>query len=64
MEHIEALYSFLLSDLFQSYLLAVTSVVTAAAAVTAITPTKTDNKIVDVILKVLNLLACKRRDDR
>lgn len=36
---------------------AITGIVTAATAVTALTPTKTDNKIVDAILRVLNLIA-------
>ena len=36
---------------------AATSIVTAATAITAVTPTQTDDKIVSVILKVLNFLA-------
>ena len=36
---------------------AVTGVITAATAITALTPTKTDDKIVNAILKVLNVLA-------
>ena len=31
--------------------------VTAATAITAMTPTKTDDKIINVILKVLNICA-------
>ena len=36
---------------------ALTVLVTGATAVTALTPSKADNKIVDVLLKVLNMLA-------
>lgn len=39
------------------WLVAITSVVTAATAVTALTPTKTDDAIVNAILRVLNILA-------
>lgn len=42
---------------FPAWLAAITSVVTAATLVTALTPTKTDDKIVNGILKVLNFLA-------
>lgn len=42
---------------FPAWLVAITSVVTAATAVTALTPTKTDDKIVNGILKFLNILA-------
>ena len=36
---------------------AVCGVVTAATAITALTPTKSDDKIVAVVLKVMNFLA-------
>lgn len=36
---------------------AVTGVITAATAITAITPTKTDDKVIGAILKVLNFIA-------
>ena len=36
---------------------AITGVVTAATAITALTPTKTDNKVIDIVLKALNFLA-------
>ena len=36
---------------------ALTAIVTAATALTALTPTKTDNKIIDSALGVLNFLA-------
>lgn len=39
------------------WLIAVTAVVSASTAITALTPTKTDDKIVGTILKVLNFLA-------
>lgn len=40
-----------------AWLVAVTGVVTAATAITALTPTKSDDKIVNSILKVLNFIA-------
>ena len=39
------------------WILALTAVVTAATAVTALTPTKTDDKVLNKILRVLNFLA-------
>ena len=39
------------------WIFAITSVVTACTAVTALTPTKTDDKVLNVILKVLNIIA-------
>jgi hypothetical protein len=39
------------------WLTAITGVVTAATAITALTPSKSDDKVLDTILKVLNLLA-------
>lgn len=39
------------------WLAAITSVVTAATAITALTPTKTDDAIVNTILRVLNIIA-------
>jgi len=52
-----------------TYLGPVTGVVTAATAITALTPTKVDNKILGGILKVLNLVAGnvlknKNKDDK
>ena len=49
-----------LSEIFSSvlvYLGPLAGVVAAATAITALTPTKTDDKILNGILKVLNLLA-------
>lgn len=42
---------------FPTWLVALTAVVTACTAITAITPTKTDDKIISKVLAVLNLLA-------
>ena len=39
------------------WLVAITGVISAASAVTALTPTKTDDKIINAILKVLNVLS-------
>ena len=51
------------------YIAPVTAVITAATAITAITPTKIDNKIIDIVLRILNILAGnflmnKNKDDR
>lgn len=40
-----------------AWLVAITALVTAATAVTALTPSKVDDKVVGMILKVLNILA-------
>lgn len=39
------------------WLVAITGVVTACTAVTALTPTTADNRVVNTILRVLNMLA-------
>jgi hypothetical protein len=39
------------------WILAITAVVTAANGITALTPTQTDDKILNAILRVLNVLA-------
>lgn len=39
------------------WLVAITTVVTACSALTALTPTTTDDKILNSILKVLNFLS-------
>ena len=40
-----------------TYLAPVTGVVTAATLITAVTPTKTDDKIINIVLRILNILA-------
>ena len=42
---------------FPTWITAAMTVVTAATAITAITPTTADDKIVNVLLKILNFLA-------
>ena len=42
---------------FPEWVQALCGLVTAATAVTALTPSKSDDKIVDVVLKVMNFLA-------
>ena len=49
------MWSFLSQAL--EYVAPITGVITAATAVTAITPTKHDDKILNIVLKVLNILA-------
>lgn len=39
------------------WIAAITAVVTAATAVTALTPTKVDNQVLNVVLRILNVLA-------
>ena len=49
-----------MTEFFSNYpvwITAALTIVTAATAITALTPTKTDDKVVNVILKVLNVLA-------
>ena len=48
---------------------AITALVTAATAITALTPTKTDDKAISFILRILNLVAGnigknKNKDDK
>jgi len=45
-----------LTDL-PNWILAITTLVTASTAVTALTPTKSDDKWIGIVLKVLNVLA-------
>ncbi|MCB9996601.1 MAG: hypothetical protein H6869_09215 [Rhodospirillales bacterium] len=58
-----------LTGIIQQWLFAMTSVVTAASAITALTPTKKDDRIRGYILAVLNFLAlnignAKRDEDK
>ncbi len=46
-----------LLEAMPAWLVAITALVTAATAVTALTPSKADDKVVGMILKVLNILA-------
>ena len=46
-----------LFDAMPAWITAVTTVVTAATAITMLTPTKTDDRIIGAILRVLNILA-------
>ena len=47
----------LLIEKMPVWLSAITAVVVAANGITVLTPTKADNKALDVILKVLNFLS-------
>lgn len=42
---------------FPAWLIALTTVVTACTAITALTKTKTDDKVLAAVLRVLNTLA-------
>lgn len=53
----ETLLDFIRNGSFEAWIVAFTGVLTAATAITALTPTQTDNKVVNVILKILNVLA-------
>tara|TARA_Y100000310_G_C20599582_1_gene772311 strand:- start:615 stop:806 length:192 start_codon:yes stop_codon:yes gene_type:complete len=44
-------------DLLGPWIAAITAVVTAATAITALTPTKVDDRAAAVVLRVLNVLA-------
>ena len=51
------------------YIAPVTALVTAATAITSITPTKSDDKIINIVLMILNFLAGnflrnKNKDDK
>ncbi|MGY9013682.1 MAG: hypothetical protein ACKVG9_00035 [Rhodospirillales bacterium] len=51
------LISFLMSDQFGSYVMAFAGLVTAANAITVLTPTQSDDKVINVILMVLNAVS-------
>ncbi len=55
MEYIQIVID--LYDKLPAWVEAITAIVAASTALTALTPTKTDNKIVDSVLGVLNFLA-------
>ena len=44
-------------DTFPAWLTAITSLISAATAITALTPTQADDKVVALVLKVLNTIA-------
>ena len=46
-----------LLDAAPAWLTAITGLVTAATAITALTPTTADDKVVAMVLRILNLLA-------
>ena len=48
---------FALFDALPAWLNAITALVTAATAITALTPTKVDDKYVAIALRVLNVVA-------
>lgn len=48
---------FALLDAVPNWVHAITGVVTAATAITALTPTQADDKVIAMILRVLNLVA-------
>lgn len=48
---------FAIFEALPAWLVAITSVVTAATAITALTPTQTDDRILNAVLRVLNVLA-------
>jgi hypothetical protein len=57
MEFITQALAFLYSAEFGSWISAVTGVIVAANAITVLTPTTADNKILNGILAVLNFIA-------
>lgn len=48
---------FNLLDAAPAWLTAITGLVTAATAITALTPTTADDKVLNTVLRILNLLA-------
>tara|TARA_R110002051_G_scaffold30717_2_gene70829 strand:+ start:430 stop:651 length:222 start_codon:yes stop_codon:yes gene_type:complete len=46
-----------LADSIPVWIAAITGIVTAATAITSLTPTTSDDKVIAVVLKVLNFLA-------
>ena len=57
MEYIESILSFINSAELAAWVAALTTLVAGATAVTALTPTRSDNRVVDFILLVLNFVA-------
>ena len=52
---LESIFAF--TGSLPEWVVAITGLVTAATAITLLTPTKTDDKIVTFILKILNVVA-------
>lgn len=48
---------FAIFDQIPAWIVAATTLVTGATAITALTPSKSDDKIVNIILKFLNAIA-------
>jgi len=46
-----------LLESFPTWITAILTVVTAATAITALTPTKSDDKVLDIVLRILNFVA-------
>ena len=42
---------------FPSWITAILTLVSAATAITALTPTKSDDKVLDIVLRILNFVA-------
>ena len=57
MEWFSELWSFITSGNAAGWIGAITTLVTGATAITALTPTTVDNKIVNGLLSILNFLA-------
>lgn len=55
MEYIDAIVAFF--DAMPAWVNAIAGVVTAATAITMLTPTKTDDKYVNIALSFLNIIA-------
>lgn len=51
------LMEFYSSGTFGNWIMALTTMVTGMTAITAMTPTNVDNKVMNMILKALNLMA-------
>jgi hypothetical protein len=57
MEYLTTALEFIQGVTFGEWVAALTGVIASCSAITALTPTKTDDKIINGILSVLNFLA-------
>jgi len=57
MEFISTIWGWITNGDLSGWIVAISTVVTAATAITAMTPTKVDDKIIGFVLKILNFLA-------